>query len=66
MGLLDGKLSRVCKLSAFSQHFLQELFSIYVLRNGQHDYHIDVLADKQRREIWWMGLCVSSGNWREL
>lgn len=35
MGLLDGKLSRVCKLSAFTQHFLQELFSIYVLRNGQ-------------------------------
>jgi len=51
MGHLDGKLSRVCKLSAFTQHFLQELFSIYVLRNGQRDYHIiDVLSDKQRRE----------------
>jgi hypothetical protein len=63
MGLLDGELSRVCKLSAFTQHFLQELFSIYVLRNGQRDYHIiDVLSDKQRRETRWMGLYVKSAD----
>jgi hypothetical protein len=60
MELFVGKLSRVCKLSAFTQHFLQELFGIYILRHGQRDYHIiDVLSDKQRLETRRMGLCVT-------